>query len=269
MVAPSLAGFLSVLALLAWMLQWRWLGASLVSLSLGAVLLPTLVAPIAGADRVARQLRFPKQDPRRLTDIPPRDVATGLLLVTLWQLRWLILAGLILTPALMIGIFRMDVAEFTVWSGSADALAGATAASRAEWLLPDGEIPVFRLFIRALSAGLLPWVTLPLFSALGVALALLLRDSSLSALVSLLTELVLAGAIVLFWVFLVRTTFLAGWLEVVRIALLVALVGGLMWATAVLNIQSGRLLLVPPDQPVVIGRYTIGKSNDESDHPRT
>jgi hypothetical protein len=218
---------LSLLSVLAWVLSWRALGAVLIGGSLGIVLAPTLAAAVLSADRVARQLRFPKYDPWRLTDVDPREVAWGLALVTLWRLRWLIIAGLAVTPALVIGLLRMDIASFAAWQSSAQALGASTPVSAVGWLLPGGHIPYFRLAIRAVSAGLLPWVMLPLLAQLGVTAALVLRDASLSPLVGLLGGVLLSGLIVSGWEWLARMPLLGGGLEIVRVALLIGLLVGI------------------------------------------
>jgi hypothetical protein len=236
-------GLLSILSILAWFLNWRSLGASLIGLSLGAVLAATLAAPVMSADRVSRQMRFPKHDPRRLTDMAPREVAWGLALVTLWQLRWLILAGLAATPALVIGLLRLDIANFAVWQDSVQALGASTPASNLGWLPSDGHIPYFRLAVQALSAGLLPWVMLPLLASIGVTSALTLRDASLSPLVGLLGSVLLSGLMLWGWKELAWIALLAGELEIVRAILLSGLLVGVGVGTSQLNRWNGMLLL--------------------------
>lgn len=236
------AGALAFVAILAWITHWRPGGAALMGLSLGGVLAPVAAAPVASADRVARQMRFSRQDPRRLTDLDSPEVVWGLALVTLWRLRWLIVAALALTPALVVSILRLDVSDFTVWRDSARALGDATAAGRAVWLRPDGRIPYVRLVMRALSAGLVPWVTLFLMSTLGVTAALVVRDISLSPLAALLGEIVVSVLVLLVWDGLTRTPLLAGLLELLRLALLAGLLTGLGALTAWLNRQNAAQL---------------------------
>ena len=236
------AGMLTFLVLLAWIVNWRSLGAALMGLSLGGILAPVMAAPVVSADRVARQMRFTRQDPRRLAGLDPEGVAWGLALVTLWRLRWLIIAALALTPALMISILRLDVSDFIVWRDSAQTLGDATAAGRSVWLRPDGRIPYLRLAMRALSAGLVPWVMLPLLSSAGVTTALALKDASLSPLVALLGEIVTIALILLVWDGLARTPLLAGPLELVRLVVLIGLLVGLGMLTKWVNRQNAGFL---------------------------
>jgi hypothetical protein len=233
---------LAVLSVLAWVLNWRPLGAALIGGSLGVVLAATLSAPVLSADRVARQMHFAKHDPRRLTDVDPGEVAWGLGLVTLWRLRWLIIAGLAVTPALVIGLLRMDAANFAAWQDSVQALGASTPVSAGGWLPPDGHIPYFRLSMRAVSAGLLPWVMLALLAQLGVTSALVLRDASLSPLVGLLGGVLLSGLIVLSWEWLTRTPLLAAGLEWVRLLLLIGLLVGIGAGAVWVNRRNGALL---------------------------
>ncbi|MBN1430274.1 MAG: hypothetical protein JXB07_18030 [Anaerolineae bacterium] len=227
---------------LAWVFNWRLLGALLIGASLGVILFLGLAAPVLGADRVARQMRFARYDPRRLTDLDPRVVVCGLALVTLWHLRWLIVAGIVMTPALVIGMMRLDVANFTVWRESVEALGAAAPAGASNWLPSDGHIPYFRLALRALSAGGLPWVMLPLLASLGITSALLLRDASLSPLVGLLGAILLSGVISFVWEGLTRTPLLAGGLEVVRLVLLIGLLVGIGRGVIWVNGKNGACL---------------------------
>lgn len=228
------AGGLALLTVLAWAAQWRWIGAALMGVSAALVLLPPLVAAVVSADRVSRQMRFTYQDPRGLADLDPDEVAWGLALVTLWQMRWLIGAALALTPALVIGLLRLDVSRFQAMQATATLL--GSVADLPAGTLPDGRVPYIRLSMRALSAGLLPWMTLPLTASLGVTAALLLQgDTPLSSLVSLLGN-TLAGALLGgLWQSLAWTPALAGMLEVVRLVLLGGLLFGLgavtVWIT--------------------------------------
>jgi hypothetical protein len=221
------AGSLLLLDVLAWIEGWRFWGALLIGLGLGAVVAPAVVAPVVGADRVARQMRYNRRDPRRLTDLTPLEVAWGLALVTLWDLRWLIAAALALTPVLILGVLRLDVSRFAALRDSVQALGAATPAGRAGELLPGGRIPYVRLVMHALSAGLLPWAALPLLAVLGVTAALCLKDLTLSPLAALLGEVALGIVVGLVWGFIARTPLLAGALEIARLALLVGLLAGL------------------------------------------
>jgi predicted membrane protein len=251
----SLAG----LATLAWAINFRPLGALLMAMSLGGVLAPALIAPVASADRVARQMHYSRQDPRRLTDLSDGEIVDGLALVTLWRLRWLIVIGLALTPALIIGVLRLDVSEFTIWRDSAQVLAAATPAARAPFLRSDGVIPVFRLVLRAVSAGLMPWAALPLLASLGVTAALRVGDLALSALVALLGEIVGVLVLWLLWDFLTRIPLLAGWLEGVRLLLIFALCGAMLVGIGYVSqwnlrlLAESRRLLLAPDAPIESG----------------
>jgi hypothetical protein len=233
---------LTGLSALAWVFGWRQVGAALMGISLGGAFIPVLAAPVTGADRVVRQMRFDQQDPRRLTDIEPMEITWGLGLVTLWRLRWLILIGLALTPALMVSAVRLDLSDFKVWQESFQTLGRTTAAGQAEWLLNDGSIPHVRIVIRAISLGLLPWAMLPLTTALGVTAAFVLRDVNLSPLAALLGTIILPVPVVLFWNWLSRTTVLAGGLEIIRLAFLLILLAAISGSAAWLNWQNALIL---------------------------
>jgi len=233
---------LTGLVILAWITGWRPLGAALTVFSLGVAVIPVLAAPVATADRVARQMRFLRQDPRRLTDLDPQAVVWGLALVTLWRFRWLIVAALAVTPALVIGLFRLDMAQFAAWRGTTSALGAISAASQAGGLLPGGRIPYVRLALGALSAGLLPWAALPLMASLGVTAALMLQDASLSPLTGLLGGVAAAVVIALAWRMIARTPLLAGPLELVRLLLLIGLLAGLGALTIWVNRKNAALL---------------------------
>ncbi len=235
-----------LLSVAAWAASWRPLGAALMGLSLAGVLAPLLAAPVASADRVARQMRSSRHNPRLLTDLHPGDVAWGLSLVTLWRLRWPLALALALTPALVVGILRLDVADFTAWQSSAQVLGEATEAGRAPFLRPDGGIPYFRLVLHAITAALLPWAGLPALAALGVSAALLVRDVSLSPLAALLSAALLAALVLWVWGFFARTPLLAGSLEALRAILLLAVLGGLLGAAILMNRYNASLLADAP-----------------------
>ncbi|MBN1311045.1 MAG: hypothetical protein JXB30_06460 [Anaerolineae bacterium] len=240
-VAISAIG-VTLLSILAWVVNWGLLGAFLFDASLGIVLAIGLAAPVLSADRVARQMRFSRQNPHRLTDLEPRLAVWGFTLVTLWRLRWLIIIGLAMTPALIIGLLRLDVANFGVWQESVQALGEATPASISNWLPADGHIPYFRLVIRALSAGLMPWVMLPLLASLGVTSAFQLHDAGLSPLVGLIGAVFLISLSLLVWDGLTRMPLLAGGLEIVRLFLVVGLLVGISGAVAWVNQQNEEIL---------------------------
>jgi hypothetical protein len=238
---PSMIVWTS-LTILAWLANWRSLGALLIGISLGGVLLPGLVAPGLGADRVARQMRFPRQDSRRITNLEPLTVVWGLALTILWRLRWLIIIGLVMTPALILGMLRLDIASFIAWRDSAQALGASTPAVVSGLLPPDGHIPYFRLIVRALSAGILPWVVLPLLVSGGITSALFFRDASLSPLVGLLGGLLVYGLALFAWDRLTWTPLLAGGLEIVRVVLLTGVMVGIGVVAAWVKQKNGGLL---------------------------
>jgi len=232
---------LAALALLAWIAQVRVLGAALIVISLAGVALPVVTAPVASADRVARQLRRERQDPRQLQGLEGVEVAWGLALVTLWGLRWMIVVALALTPALVIGVLRLEVSDYSAWRDAARALGDAAAAGRS-LLPPGGHIPLFRIAVRALSGGLLAWALLPLASVGGVTAALLVEDVSLSSLAALIGQVVVMGLLAALWSLLTRLALLAGPYELIRALLVVGLFGGLGYAAHRLTAFNAALL---------------------------
>nr|MBN1229621.1 hypothetical protein [Anaerolineae bacterium] len=240
------AGIFLLLSLLAWIGFLpeisRVVGAVLAAISIGAVMLPALLAPVSSADRIARQMHYARQDPRRLTDLPPGQVAWGLALVTLWRLRWPILFGLALTPSMVVGVLRLDISAFTAWRDSAAVLGGATAAGQSAYLLPGGRIPYVRLVLRAVTGGLLPWGLVVVLSVFGVVAALRIDDMRLSPLAALLGGVLGSGGLVVIWHYLSLNSLLAGPFEVLRMLLLVML-GGLIALLARRLTQYGATIL--------------------------
>ncbi len=226
---PWVSGGLGLLAGAAWLIgahpAGRALGAALTVLSLGAPLAPLLAAPPLAASEAARQMAAARHNPALFADLAPNDVTWGLALIALWRLRWPVAVGLAFAPALVIGVLRLDVSSFATWRDSLQALGGA-APSGVAWLLPGGRVPLFRLTMRALSAGLLPWALLPLLAVLGVGVACRLHDPGLSGLAALLGGVTAALMAGLLWAFLSRTPLLAGSREVVRLLLLAGLIAG-------------------------------------------
>jgi len=106
---------------------------------------------------------------------------------------------------------------------------------RAADLLPGGRLPVVRLALRALSAGLLPWLLLPGLALLGVGAAHLLDDMMMAALAALLGGVLLSGTCALLWSWLSATPLLHGPFEVMRLLLLAAYLAGLGYAAHRLN----------------------------------
>jgi hypothetical protein len=126
-------------------------------------------------------------------------------------------------------------------------LGSATAGAQAGAALTGG-VPWFRLVLRALAAGVLPWVTLGVFSVMGVTAALALRDASLSPLAALFATV--AGGLLLMGGFNLITRGLAmgGFiLEGLRLVIVTALIAGLAVGAAQLNQLNARLFTDPPD----------------------
>ncbi len=254
LVRPAIAMFGvmgSALAVIAWIARWRGAAAILFGLSLGAVMFPVLIAAPQSADRVARQMRFSQQDPRRLSNLDPEEIAWGLALATLWRLRWLIAVGLALTPALVVSVLHNTLAEYQTWQQAAAVMGDSVAAPHADMLRPDGSIPVFRLVVRAVSAGLTPWAALPLAAALGVWTALALEDPTLSPLGAALIAavgLVLVGGL---WNWITMTPLLAGGLEIVRVLIVVGLCAGQIAITWLVNGYNAKRLVLARSEETV------------------
>jgi hypothetical protein len=244
LTAPISAGALVVISALTWLAHWRVISAALVGLSFGVIFTLLLLAPAISARRVARQMGTPGQDPRRLVDMGAGDVAWGLALAALWQLRWLVVLALVVTPVLVIGVLRIELSDFAAWRASSEALGEAGVVDSSVRLLPGGRIPFFRLALRALTAGLLPWAMLPVLSTLGVSAALFVDEPNLSLLAALLGGAVGAGFIAVIWNAIASTPLLAGPLEIARIILLAGVFGGLGLLARWANQQNARLLAV-------------------------
>jgi hypothetical protein len=237
---PILAAILLLISILAWALHLRALGAGVMALSVGAVALPVMLAPLVSAHRVAGQMANSQHDPRNLTDLDPHEVAAGLSLVTLWQLRWLIALALAFVPALMVGVLHISTADFQVWRDSAGML--GDAGTRASYLSASGGIPYFRLLLQMLSVGLLPWVLLPLMASLGVRVALQLEDVLLSDLAAMVVGMMAGSLILMVWAGVSRTVLLTGTLEIVRCLLLMILMAGISFMIRCLALWSGNML---------------------------
>jgi hypothetical protein len=207
--------------------------------------LPVLIAPVFSADRVARQMLYQKQDPRRIDQMSPTEITSGLILANLWGLRWTIFGALVMAPALAIGLLRLDVLDFSAWHESALSLGSATDAGQASWLLPDGSIPYLRLLLRAMSAVVIPILLTGLFVALGVTVALAVNDPGLSPLLSLLMALPGGGLILGIWTMLTRIPLLGGILEILRALLILGLFAGMGAGIHVLNQQAAKHLRAP------------------------
>lgn len=242
-VLPVLAGGLFLLSIGLWVVNFRLGGAALVGLSVGVVLALALVAPAAAAHRAATQLRAVRANPAALADLSSESVTWGLALAGLWRLRWLIVVALALTPALMVGLLRIDASTYAVLSRSARELGAATdAAGRAIDLLPGGRVPAVRLGLRALSGGLLVWALLPGLALLGVGAALYLGDPVLALLAALLGGVVLVVLATLIWSLLSGTPLIRGPFEVLRFLLEAAYLVGLGYAAHRVNgVLAARL----------------------------
>jgi hypothetical protein len=249
LAVPIGAGALALISILTWVANWRVIGAALIGLSLGVIVTLVLVAPAVSSRRVARQMQVPGLDPRQLNDMAAGDVVWGLALAALWQLRWLVVLALVVTPVLVIGVLRLQASDFATWQASTEALGGVGVVSPSTRLLPGGRIPFFRLVIRALTAGLLPWALLPLLTTLGVAAALFVYEPTLSLLAALLGGAVGTAVAAVLWNAIASTPLLAGPLEIVRVVLLAGLIGGLGLLARWANGQNARLLAMSM-QPV-------------------
>ena len=236
-IVPWLGVLLALGAGVAWLLAEQFIeaarvaGAALVGLSLGMALLPVAAAAPVAAGLAARQADIAWHDPDLVADTGTDVFVWGLALTALWRLRWLVVIGLVFSPALAVSLLRLDVVSFTAWHDSAIALSGATTASRAAWLLPDGGIPFFRLVLRALTGAMLPWAGLPLMAALGVAIGVRVPDPALAPLVAIPASFVLGAAVVLGWHYLTLMPYLHGPGEVIRAAL-VGLLLFVVWRAA-------------------------------------
>lgn len=227
---PIVALILAVMAILAWVLTLRTLGAVLMAISVGSVGLPMLIAPVLSADWTSRQMQSEQTDPRTLMGLDPVDGAWGLLLVMLWRFRWLIVLALAVTPALIIGTLHVRVSDYEVWQQSVEVL-GTSRLLRGEYLTPAGGIPYFRLVVQSVTAALLLWVLLPLLTALGNTAALILEDTILSDLAALIGGGITAGILVLLWEVIARIPALGGSLEIVRLILLLAMAALILYIT--------------------------------------
>ncbi len=246
------AGLMGLAAVLAWVTTERALGAAMIALPLGIVLVNLIGASVAGVRAMLAQLRSAGKSPRIMTTADPAEIVWGTTLVALWRLRWLIAAGLIVTPALVIGMLHLDSAAYATYRDSVLALGSAAPPEQVRLLNPGAGIPYFRLVVRAISAGLLPWIVLPLLASLSVAAALLLRDATLSQLVSLIVNLVALIGVGGVWQFVTTTYFLGQWLEIVRVMLIAGLfagVGALVWAVGRLNAEL--LVNIPPEEGII------------------
>ncbi len=231
---------------LAWALNIRLLAALMAGISLAPSLLMVVAAPFLAADRLVRLSYHPRHDPRLIEGIAAREVTWGLVLATLWRLRWPIMIALMLTPALVVSVMRLEVADFATWRDSAAALGMASEAARTDLLRADGAIPLFRIGVRAVSAGLMPWALLPLMTCAGLTAGLLLDDISLSPLSTLITVVVCSMGVGLAWHGLTRTGVLGGPLEIVRLLLVGGLDVGLLIAANALNSLNAGWLHHPP-----------------------
>lgn len=241
-LVPLAALGAAVVVIIAWLFTMRVPGALLMGISAAVVMFPVVLAPLMSAHRVARQMAIPEHDPRSLTELAPQEIITGLVLVTLWQLRWLLVFALIFTPALVISLLHIGISDAEVLRDSIQVLGAASSATRMQVLSVGGGIPYFRLIVQSLSTVLLAWTSLPLLASLGVTAALLLGDLWLTDLAALLAEIVSGVTLMLLWGFLARTSLLAG-SEPIRLILLILFFVLLAAATALLN-RTNTVLLI-------------------------
>ena len=228
------------------MLDWRLSAAGLASISFIAVLSPVLIVVLVSVRHAAIQLRDENRFAAMTVDLPTEDVIIGLSLSSLWRIRWPIVISVALMPTFIISLLRLEIGGYVAWQASAEMLGAATAASEASRLLLDGRIPYLRLIVRAASGGLLTWAILPLMTVIGIGTVLILRDASLSALVALLAQIGIGSVIFGIWSVLARTPLLGGTLELVRVVLIIAMLGGVLvlavrlarWATQFLTFAA-------------------------------
>lgn len=252
---------------LAWALNIRLIAALMAGISLAPGLLMVVGAPFLAADRLVRLSYHPRNDPRLIEGVEAREVTWGLALATLWRMRWLIVIALMLTPALIISVMRLDLSDFATWRDSAAALGVASGAVRTDLLRPDGAIPLFRVGLRAVSAGLMPWLLLPLATCAGLTAGLLLDDISLSPLSALIVVVVCSLVIGLTWHGLTRTGVLGGGLEVIRLLLVVGLDVGLLIGANALNGLNASWLREPPEFVAALRSEQASPVSTEKDGP--
>jgi len=249
---PIAASLLAMLAAASWAITERALGAIIVALPLGVVMVAFIAAPVAAVRTSLAHIRESGTTPRGITTAVPVEIVWGVALVALWRIRWLIVAGLVVTPALIIGILHLDVAAFTNYRETVLALGSAASPEQVRLLTPGAGIPYFRLAARALSAGLLPWVILPLLASLGVSAAILLRDGAFSLTLALITALAALLAIIGVWQ-VVTTLYLLGQvLEAVRLVLTASVLIGVGALTAlVCRLNADWLVNIPADEGII------------------
>jgi hypothetical protein len=249
---PICAALLAILAAAAWALNERTLGAVMVAGPPGVVMAAFVAAPVAGVRITLAQIRESGRTPRGMTTAVPIEIVWGAALVALWRLRWLIVAALIVSPALVIGLLHLDVAAFNNYRETVLALGSAAPLEQVRLLTPGAGIPYFRLFARALSAGLLPWVILPLLASLGVTSALVLRDDAFSLTLALIASLVALVLVIGVWQIITTAYFLGQALEIVRLILTAGvLVGAGGLTVLVCRVNADLLVNIPDDEGII------------------
>lgn len=249
---PIGTGALAALAVISWLLNLREIGAGLVGVSIGVMLIVVLAAPVTGSAQTASHWRnIPRGSPQSVS-ASPLDTVWGLALIALWSLRWAVLVGIAFTPALMIGLLRLDIAGFSAFRDSVQSLGSAAPPEAASQLLPGGGIPYGRLVIRAVSAGLLPWAGLPLLASFGVITTLWLREVAMAQLAGMIAAVLWLLGMGAFWLLITATPLLAGPLEVIRLLIVLAGMGGLGRVTLWINQQSAELLVIADDENAMI-----------------
>jgi hypothetical protein len=246
------AAVLMLVAAVAWIITDRTLGVVMLALPLGIILLTLVLAPIQGVVSAASHFKEAVANPRQMSTADPVELVWGMVLVGMWRLRWLLVICLALTPAMVVSILHVDLSTFSNYRDSVIALGSAAPPDQVQLLGTDAAIPFFRLFLRAIGIGLIPYVILPLLTTLGVTATLALRERMLSQMVGLITSvvaLIIIGGIGQF----LSTTYLLGrWLEILRLILIAGYflgVGILIWR---LNILNAELLVnIPPDEGII------------------
>lgn len=251
-IIAAAASVMMVLAIAAWIISERTLGAVLLALSLGIVLLTLATCSFQGVASAATQFKRTSDNPRQMLTADPAELVWGMALVAMWRLRWLVALCLAMTPTLMVSVLHVDVSTFINYRDSVIALGSAAPLDQVRLLGPGVSIPYFRLVLRALSIGVVPYALMPLLAALGVTTTLILRDRMLSltlGLIASVTVLLIFGTI---GQFLSSTYLLGHRLEFARLILMVAYligIGVLIWRVNILN--ADLLVNIPPDEGII------------------
>lgn len=215
----TLLAFSFSLSLLSWLFHWRLISTVMLVLSLLAAAIPLISLPLLGARRVTRTLSDVADGEITLPAIPAYEIARGFSWRTFFHARWSLCLALALFPALLLHLFRLDLANFTIWQASALNLGSAADPARTALLLPGGGIPYGRLILRMLSlAALLPM--LAYFAAVTGTLSAFFRpEAGRAMLIALLFSLSLSLALLAGWQDFSLLPSFAGWAEGLRLLL--------------------------------------------------